>query len=233
MISLVVPIFPIRLHWLYIWLPWYSSSRTSTASPSATNHGSSAVVVFPCLCKDDPRKNDWDSFRNSQIRVLKMVSMLRPLRLIGKTSSVRLIIEVWRGWVWCRFVCWSAVEAFSECWVSSQWMPPDQIFNLSVFAFGYWISMISINKYHDYILRLFFCLKLKQFSGQFHNEVNPKCNCYWLLLGWPPSGVACSHSNADQHGGAGQSWYPRYSAYCFSGHCRLLMRFYGLLYLTM
>ena len=126
-----------------------------------------------------PKKNDWDSFRNSQIRVLKMVSMLRPLRLIGKTSSVRLIIEVWRGWVWCRFVCWSAVEAFSECWVSSQWMPPDQIFNLSVFAFGYWISMISINKYHDYILRLFFCLKLNQFSGQFHNSSESNgCNCY-------------------------------------------------------
>ena len=30
---------------------------------------------------------------SAQIRVLKMVSMLRPLRLIGKTSSVRLIIE--------------------------------------------------------------------------------------------------------------------------------------------
>ena len=28
-----------------------------------------------------------------QVRALKMVSMLRPLRLIGKTSSVRLIIE--------------------------------------------------------------------------------------------------------------------------------------------
>ena len=30
---------------------------------------------------------------NLEVRALKMVSMLRPLRLIGKTSSVRLIIE--------------------------------------------------------------------------------------------------------------------------------------------
>lgn len=160
-----------------------------------------------------PQKNDWDSFRNSQIRVLKMVSMLRPLRLIGKTSSVRLIIEVWRGWVWWGFVCWSAVEAFSECWVSSQWMPPDQIFNLSVFAFGYWIS---INKYHDYILRFwdcFFVLSWNSSSGQFHNEVNPMAAT--AIAGGPGrlAGVACSHSNAHQHGGGGSELVSfRYSA---------------------
>ena len=39
-----------------------------------------------------------------QVRALKMISMLRPLRLIGKTSSVRLIIEAaLSGDVLCMF----------------------------------------------------------------------------------------------------------------------------------